>query len=269
VSDEPPSGLLAVQDGPVLRLTIDRPGRGNALTYPVITALTAKVREAASIDGLRAVVIEGAGDTFCMGEDIEAMGEWPEALAHRRPEGSHGPADIPQQELLTALRDLHIPTVAAVRGRAFGFGLDLACACDIRVCPEDATFGDDRVPTARCTSTGITWTLPRLIGLSQAMRLLLLGEAIDGAEAERIGLVYRAWPAEEFEEKSAELVDRIAQMATRSWGLVKQQLIDELDMSYRTALTYSMGIRQTNVIEDRAEGTQSFIEKRPPRYTGR
>lgn len=261
--------IRTVRDGGVVRLTFARGDAGNAFTYPMITGLTDAIRALDPWDGLRVVVLEGEGGDFSVGEDLLEPGEWPDRFAHRRPPGEHGPADVPQQELLNAIRELPLPTVALLRGRTLGFGLDIAAMCDIRVAPLNAVIGDDRVRNARCPSTGITWTLPRLIGLSQAMRLLLLGETIDGAEAERIGLVYRAWPPGEFESRAAELVETIAGMATRSWALVKQQVIDELDMSYKAALGYSLGIRQTNVIEDREEGTKSLLEKRPPRYRGR
>jgi len=197
------------------------------------------------------------------------MGQWPQEYAHRRPGGSHGEAPIPQQELLRLLRRLPKPTIAVMHGSVLGVGLDLACACDIRVCTEDTILGDPRILQARYSATGITYVLPRLIGQSQAVRLLLLGEQIDGREAERIGLVYRAYPAQQFPGEVEKLLQQVASMATRSYAIIKQQILDELDMPYETALMHSMAIRQTNVIQDRVEGIRAFLEKRPPKYEGR
>ena len=263
------TSIVATRDGGVLRLHIARPERGNTLTYPMLAALTAHARAAAEDWDVRAVVIQGDGDDFCTGDDPEDMGTWPEGMGHRRPGGEHGAPPLPEQELLRTLRSRPKPVIAVIRGRALGLGLDLACACDIRLCAEDAVFADPRVGQARHAATGITHVLPRLIGQSQAMRLLLLGDQIDGREAARIGLAYRAVPAQELNTEAEKLVAEVAAMATRSYAIIKQQILDELDMPYDAALMHSLAIRQTNVIEDRAEGQRAFAEKRPPRYTGR
>jgi len=247
---------------------LNRVDRHNALTWELIGALKAVLATAAGDIALRAVVLSGGASAFCRGDD-EDMGEWPSSYAHRRPGGSHGPAPVPLQDMLSALRALPKPTVAAIRGAALGSGLDLACACDIRVCTHDSALGDPRVLQAEFAVTGITHVLPRLVGQSQAMRMLLLGEQVGGREAQRIGLVYRSVDSDTFDGFVDDLAARIATMATRSYAIMKQQIIDELDMPYDTALMHSMAIRQTNVIEDRAEGQRSFLEKRPARFTGR
>lgn len=197
------------------------------------------------------------------------MGPWPEEYRHRRPGGPHGPAPIPQQDLLKLVRSLPKPTIALMRGQVLGLGLDLACVCDIRLCTDDAVIGDPRILQARHNSTGLTYILPRLIGQSQAMQLLLLGESINGSEAERIGLVYRSFKLEEFASQTEKLIAQVTTMATRSYAIIKQQIIEELDMPYDTALMHSFAIRQTNIIEDKDEGILAFIEKRKPSFRGR
>lgn len=259
------------RDGAILRLMLARPEAGNALTYPMIEALTAALAAAGEDAEVRCVVVSGEGDDFCAGDSaaLEERGPWPAAFAHRRPAGVHGPAPLPEQRLLRTLWALPKPVLAVVQGRAVGLGLDLACACDIRLATADATFGDPRVSQGRHAATGISYVLPRLIGLSQAMRLLLLGEEIDGREAERIGLLYRAVPPADLHDEAEKLATAVAAMATRSYAVIKQQIREQLDLPYEMALMHSLAVRQTNVIEDRAEGQRAFVEKRAPRYTGR
>lgn len=261
--------VLAEQTGATLRIRLNRPEKLNAWNYEMITAMKKLVQEVKNDWAIRAVTFEGAGPAFCAGEDMEDMGDWPQEYRHRRPGGSHGAAPVPQQELLRLIRRMSQPTIAVMHGRVLGIGLDLACACDIRLCADDTVIGDPRIHQARFAATGITYVLPRLIGQSQAMRLLLLGEEIDGKEAERIALVYRSFPAGELYQQAEELLAQVVTMATRSYAIIKQQILDELDMPYDTALMHSLAIRQTNIIEDQQEGIAAFREKRQPRFKGR
>ena len=265
----PSSFVTAEHDGAILRVRLNRPERENALTYEMMEAVEGLIREAADDRSLRAVAFEGAGASFCAGDEPDDPGEWPARFAGRRPGGSQGAAPLPEQAMLQAVRGLMKPTVAVLHGRTLGLGLDLATVCDLRLAAEDAEIGDPRIHQARHVATGTTYVLPRLIGGSQAARVLLLGETFDGREAARIGLVQEVLPPERLQSAADELLGRLATMATRSYGLVKQQVIDELDLPYAAALMHSMAIRQTNVIEDRVEGGAAFREKRGPRFTGR
>ncbi|MBW2091981.1 MAG: enoyl-CoA hydratase/isomerase family protein [Deltaproteobacteria bacterium] len=263
------STLLVKRDGGVLRLQLNRPDRHNVMNYEMIMAAKQVLGRVGEDWDIRAVVFEGKGEDFCAGDDPEDMGPWPDEYKHRFPRGSHGPAPIPQQDLLKLIRELPKPTIALMCGKALGLGLDLACVCDIRLCASDSVIGDPRILQARHNTTGLTYILPRLIGQSQAMRLLLLGEFISGTEAERIGLVYRSFAPEEFSDEAEKMIAQVTTMATRSYAVIKQQIIKQLDMPYETALMHSFAVRQTNIIEDTNEGIQAFIEKRKPNYTVR
>lgn len=242
---------------------------GDLLDYPAICELLDAIEVAGHDPAVRVVALMGGSVDFCIGTRDSAMGEWPTRFQDRLHRGSIAEAPIPQQELLKVLWRLPRPTVAVVRGRAFGFGLDLACACDVRLVQRDALFGDPRLAAGALPSTGITYLLPRLIGLSQAMRLLLLGDIIDGDEAERIGLVYRSIGREKMGDSSRELLESIASMATRSYSLIKRQILEQLDLDHETALLHSLAIRQTHVIHDQEEGMRAFREKRAPSFSGR
>lgn len=261
--------LVLATEGRIARITLAAPERQNRLDWATIEAMGEFVREVARSETVRALVIDAEGADFCAGDCWPDMGAWPKAYAHRDPGGSHGVPPLPFTDLLGELRSLPMPTVAILGGEVADAGLDLACHCDIRLAADDATFQDRRVAGARFAATGITYVLPRLVGLSAAARLLLFGERLEAAEAQRIGLVYRTVAANRLREEAQALVDGVAAMATRSYALVKQQVIEQLDMNYRTALMHSMAVRQTNIFEDRAEGQRAFVEKRAPRFTGR
>jgi len=264
------STLIGVdQKGPVLYLTLKRPEKQNALTYEMMEAIKEALRPVGEDWDIRAVVFQGEGVDFCVGDNPEDLGEWPAEYRQRKPGGSHGPAPIPQQDMLKAIRSLPKPTIAILKGQVLGLGLDLACVCDLRICSREAMLGDPRILQARHNTTGLTYILPRLIGQSQAVRLLLLGEPIQGTEAERIGLVYKAFPPEMVDSEAEKIINQISEMPTRSYAVIKQQILDELDMPYETALMHSFAIRQTNVIEDLKEGMEAFRQKRKPVFKGR
>ena len=248
------------------RLTVSfDDGDENRIDYAALEALTSVCRAAADDPEVRVLALTGARGTFSAGAAAD-MGSWPERFGHRRPGGSHGPAPLPEQDALRALRSLMKPTVAVLDGAVAGLALDLACVCDLRLALPDARLHDPRVATGTAASTGIAYVLPRLIGQSQAMRVLLLGETLDAAEALRIRLVHQV--VADREAADAVVAD-IAAMPTRAWEVHKMQVLGQLDLDFDAAMVHSLGIRQTHVIEDRIEGVQAWRERREPRFTGR
>ena len=235
------------------------------IDYPALEALRETALAAEADETVRLLVLDctGAADAW------PEMGEWPQRLAHRQPAGSHGPAPLPEQDAVRAIRACMKPTMALLAGDVRGVALDLACACDIRLASASATVGDDRVRQGRAAATGIAYLLPKLIGLSQAMRVTLLGEVLDAAEAHRIGLVHEVAEDADFPARAEALAADIAALPTRAWAVRKLQVLPQLDMGFDAAMTHSLGVRQTHVIEDRAEGMRAWRERRPPAFTGR
>jgi enoyl-CoA hydratase/carnithine racemase len=154
-------------------------------------------------------------------------------------------------------------------GKVAGLGLDIAAASDHRIATEKMIISDGRIQNAEHVATGITHILPRLIGLSQATRILLLGDELTAIEASRIGLIHAVYASDDFTDQAARFVDKISTLATRSYSIIKEQTIEQLDMPYEWALKHSLAIRQTNVIEDRVEAAAAFKEKREPKFSGR
>ncbi len=238
---------------------------GERIDYATLEALREAVAAAAADASVRALVLDCASS----GDAWPDMGEWPQRLAHRAPAGSHGPGPLPEQDAIKALRGFMKPSLALLRGNVLGLALDLACVCDIRLASASAAIGDPRIRQGRAAATGIAYLLPKLIGQSQAMRILLLGETLDAAEAHRIQLVHEVVADDGFAARAAELARTIAKLPTRAWEVHKLQVLPQLDLPFDAAMTHSLGIRQTHVIEDRLEGIQAWRERREPVFQGR
>src|SRR6476619_4048587 len=181
MSDE----LLSHADGALHRLTLNRPARRNALTPTLARALVQALDEVEESGVAELVVLRGAGGHFSAGLDLQwlrGLGEIPAVADLQR-----GLADF-QAAVLAVVR-CPVPVLAVVEGTAAGFGLDLALSCDLRLVSRDASFTSAFARMALIPDGGSTFTLPRLVGIGPALRLLLAGETIDAARAQAIGLV--------------------------------------------------------------------------------
>jgi enoyl-CoA hydratase/carnithine racemase len=257
--------VIINRDGPVLRISLNRPERRNALNYAVIDRLLDILEPVVDDNECRVVVISGEGTGFCAGDDMGGMGQ---PTSPRWKGRKAGAAVLPQQSLIRTLRTLPKPVVASIHGYALGMGLDMALACDLRVCTETAQLGDPRVDRALYAATGITYQLPRVIGYGRALAMMFMAERISGKEAERIGLVYRAVPESELTATVEGIVKRLAKAATKSIAVIKEQMVEQLDLSYQLAARHSVAVRSSYTLEDTQEGITAFFEKREPHFTG-
>jgi enoyl-CoA hydratase/carnithine racemase len=249
----------------VATLTFNRPERRNALSPVMLDEMAAAVRAAQADDDARVLVITGAGRAFCAGGDTKSMAE----VA-----GGPVPANREQvgqiQEVQLLLRRFPKPIIAAVNGAAYGAGLDLACGADFRLASDTATFCEVYVRLGLAPGGGGAWLLPRLVGFTNALDMILSGEPIHADTALRIGLVSRVVPAEALAAATQEFAQRFVLSAPRGVQVAKRAVYRGLEMSMEAALDFIRpqisALRQT---EDHKEGLRALRERRPPRFEGR
>ncbi|MBJ7594045.1 MAG: enoyl-CoA hydratase/isomerase family protein [Candidatus Dormibacteraeota bacterium] len=254
--------VLSSTDAGVLTLTLNRPEVLNGLTDDVLDAITDGCRQAASDDGIRVVVISGAGRGFCSGQDLRAGLESGDVDIRGHLRDHYVP-------MVRAMRDLEKPVIASVNGVAAGAGMSVALAADFRIAAESATFIQAFVRIGLVPDAGSSYFLPRLVGTAKALELAMLGETVDSAEALRLGLVHRVVPDADLGQATADFAARLTR-APRSAGLIKQLISHSLDSDLDEQLRRE---EEAQVLasesEDFAAGINGFITKRPPVFTGR
>jgi enoyl-CoA hydratase/carnithine racemase len=257
---------LDVQGG-VATLTLDQPGMRNAMTAELSEGV---IDALAGLEGgdARVLVVEGAGDAFCAGGDVDAMvermtGEVSLAEAVRLVRQNTSRA-------VERLAEFYLPTVAKVDGVAFGAGGNLAIATDVQLASDDASisFGFRNVGLA--VDSGTSYLLPRLVGENVAKELVFTGEQVGAERAEELGLFNHVYPAAEFEERADEFVERIAEGPSVALRTSKRLIDEGLESSLTQAMA-NEAAAQAAVFEtdDHREGTEAFVEKREPEFEGR
>lgn len=245
-------------DEGVAWLRLNRPEARNALNGELRGALVARVRDAERDPQVRVVVVSGEGGAFCAGADVKEF-------AHRS--GYVEAIRDEYESLLTRLRSMPKPVIAAVRGAAAGVGASLACSCDIRYASQDAFFREAFVDIGLTVDGGISWLLPRLIGLGRAYEMCYTGRRVPAEEAERWGLVNRVVAAEELDGAVAELARGLASGPPDALGAMKRSLIHATTSGFEESMDFEFLLQGVQMEgPDHAEGVTAFLEKRRPRF---
>ncbi|GAA0957996.1 enoyl-CoA hydratase/isomerase family protein [Actinocorallia libanotica] len=260
---------VETDDSGVLRLVLNLPGRRNALDDSSMTGLIRVLEAASTDDGLRAVLLTGAGDDFCSGFDI--IGRNKRGGDEARPRTGSIQRRMPNQanRLIPLLLELQLPVVCAVRGWAVGIGAQLALAADFTIAAEDALFWYPFLRRGFTPDSGSTWLLPRIVGAARARELLMLDRKLTGAEAAEWGVAHRAVPSPEVAETAEELAARLAAGPTVAFGLTKGLLAAAPDHDLRRHLAdeaYAMELSSRS--PDFREGMKAFVERRSPDFRG-
>ena len=248
------------RDGAVLTITLNRPDVLNAFNAEMHRALAAALEEARTA-AVRAVVLTGAGRGFCVGQDLTEFREAPGDIGARLRESYH--------PNVLAIRALEKPVIAAVNGAAAGAGLSFACACDLRVAADSASFVPAFINIGLVPDSGGTYFVTQLLGPARAFEWLTSGRKLSAVEAHAWGLVSEVVEADGLRSRVGELAAELAALPTRGIGMTKR-LIDQataasLEQQLEREAQLQAAATQT---EDFREGVAAFLEKRAPRFRG-
>lgn len=244
----------------IATVTLNRPDRMNALSTQMRAEITYAVSEAAR--DARVVVITGAGQAFCSGQDL---GEGPtsDLDLERVLRDEYVP-------MLRAIVECPVPVIAAVNGAAAGAGANLALVCDVVIASEDAFFQQAFTKIGLIPDAGGTWALPRQVGLAKAMGAALFAERIPARKAEEWGMIWEVVPTRGFADHVARRAVHLAQGPTEAYKRVKEALHASFGNSLDDQLALEARLQGAcGKTRDFKEGVVAFLEKRPPRYEGR
>ena len=259
-----PKSFLYEQHEGVATITLNRPERLNAITFEVYRELTDLIAALRNEKEVRVVVITGAGRAFCSGGDVRDI------IGELQGRDAGGLLEFTRLtcELIHNMRALPKPIITSINGTTAGAGACIALASDIRIAAEEAKIAFVFVKVGLAgTDMGATYLLPRIVGLSKATELLMTGDFISAAEAERIGLYNRVVPRDQLETVTSEFADKLAHGPALGLAKTKEMLNREMHMSFESALE-AEAVAQALCMQtpDFKEAHAAFLEKRPAKF---
>ncbi len=274
------------ESGGVLVITMDDAPTRNAIGDEMAAEINAEIERLEASSSLRALVLTGRDPSFCSGANVKQMNTANEQRSAAPIPADQTPWEYLEQQwaasadgasymdgvrfLPLTLHNMQKPTIAAVNGYAMGLGMGIALSCDIRIASENARFSETFIRRGLIPADGSCWQLPRMIGISNTFILQYTGDAIDAAEAYRLGMVSKVALHDALMDVTLELAQRIAAGPTYSMAMIKRlvhkSLHTDLAESLRLAGPAQNIARRT---ADHKEGVRAFVEKRAPKYRGR
>lgn len=258
------------KSGRVAVVTLNRPESRNAIATPQdCDDVAAALMRANDDPGVSALILTGAGKSFCAGGDLKAIRE-------RTGIGPQSPPDATRlnyrrgvHAIIRALADVEVATIAAINGHAIGLGLDIGILCDMRLAAASAKMASSFVKVGIIPGDGGAWILTHAIGAMRAAELALTGDTIDAEEAQRIGLVSRVVPDEQLMAEAHKLAERVAVNPPRAVRLAKRLLREAQHARLSDVLELSAAFQAlAHETADHKEAVDAFTEKRAPKFTG-
>ncbi len=258
--------LLIERNGSIVTIILNRPQVLNAFNDLMLQECIEATEVAAEDETIRCVVITGAGRAFGAGQD----------LAKFAVEYTHDiPDDVREHlqryhRLVQTLHEMPKPVIAAIHGVATGISLNLALACDLRIAADNARLAQGFARIGLVPDGGGAYFLPRLVGLAKALEMALLADEISGSEAERLGLVNKCVPLAELASTTRALAQRLAHGPTYTYGLIKELMYTGQDSDLQRVFALEGDLQARALLTaDHREGVAAFLQKRPPRYSGK
>jgi enoyl-CoA hydratase/carnithine racemase len=261
--------ILYTTDSAVATITLNRPDRLNAWTRTMESEVTAAVREAEADEAVRAIVLTGAGRGFCAGADmslLSSVAESGQSALHRE-----NVSGLENQRQHSYLLNVAKPVIAAINGPAVGLGFVIPLYCDFRLASSAAVFNVIFSRRGLIAEYGLAWMLPRIIGLANAIDVIFTSRKFGAEEALRLGLVHRVFPEEGFAAAAQQFARELAtEVSPRSLRVMKRQLYEAQSQSLDQAMDTAIAeMYESLKCDDFKEGVAHFLEKRPPKFTGR
>jgi 2-(1,2-epoxy-1,2-dihydrophenyl)acetyl-CoA isomerase len=255
--------ILLKVENKIATIRLNRPEVFNSFNREMALSLQRILDDCETNDDVRAIVLTGNGKAFCAGQDLKEVTD---------PELNPGFKKILEEHynpIILKIRKIKKPVIAAVNGVAAGAGANIALACDIIVAHEKVSFIQAFSLIGLVPDSAGTFFLPRIIGFQKALALAMLGDKISAQEAEKMGMIYKLIPLENFEEEVNKLAIKLANMPTKALGLIKELFNKSMTNTLEDQLALESKLQiEAASSNDYAEGVAAFIEKRKPNFKG-